>query len=297
MCTGRDERQPSARCIIAVDLEYQALPCLWYHCLFIGKSLAGTEGDPVELIQTLPQRGSLTQYEVPGISPSAAGAVVRWWSDRLNEMFGVLTTPGVFADAGGTYQAATHIQGLATVEQLFRRVGAIQVAVRDANARLVLLFSVLDTLQTLTARDLTKHCTLSFAEQTLRRLKEKLQPDAAQVLLPAAERAINALREVQAGFYIFQQSGRSVLELKLPNGEMAELAPERAAAAYIKLLRDANHGHGAKTPAKAQLTNALLGQHSGHMPHDLALLGYLYLLDVLANPDRLRRCLYTGKRG
>jgi hypothetical protein len=73
------------------------------------------------------------------------------------------------------------------------------------------------------------------------------------------------------------------------------LSPEKAAAAYIQLLRDANHGHGANKPKRIEITNSLLGLHTGKMPHDLGLLGYLYLLDILLNVDRLPQLISSGK--
>jgi hypothetical protein len=174
------------------------------------------------------------------------------------------------------HQASAVVSDL---EQLLGPVGAIQVAWRDANARLVLLFSALDTLQTLTNRDLATNCKLSFAEKTLGSLRERIPADAAEILLPAAdERAVDALREVQRGF--FPHRGEPTFELGLPNGTRRSMTLESATATYIQLLRDANHGHGSRTVNKVHLTEALLAQHTGEIPHDLGLLAYLYLLEV-----------------
>lgn len=72
------------------------------------------------------------------------------------------------------------------------------------------------------------------------------------------------------------------------------LSPEAAAAEYIRVLRNATHGHGSNREAARGRTNALLAQHDGELPHDLALLGYPYLLDLLNNPSGFRRTLYNG---
>jgi hypothetical protein len=37
------------------------------------------------------------------------------------------------------------------------------------------------------------------------------------------------------------------------------------------------------------LDASLLVHHHGHLPHDIVLLPYLYLLDTLCNPDRVRQ--------
>jgi hypothetical protein len=44
------------------------------------------------------------------------------------------------------------------------------------------------------------------------------------------------------------------------------------------------------------MTNVLLAHHDGNIPHDLALLGYLYLLDVMSRPADLRRTLHRQGR-
>ncbi|GAA1025653.1 hypothetical protein GCM10009557_00400 [Virgisporangium ochraceum] len=63
---------------------------------------------------------------------------------------------------------------------------------------------------------------------------------------------------------------------------------------YVKVLRNATHGHGAKHANKIEITNALLAHHNGELPHDLGLVGYLYLLDLLGNPEALAARLYRG---
>jgi len=39
-------------------------------------------------------------------------------------------------------------------------------------------------------------------------------------------------------------------------------------------------------------TNALLASHDGHIPHDLPLLGYIYLLKILSEMDNLKKRLH-----
>jgi len=259
-----------------------------------GQPVTGTAGDPVELIQTLPLSGALKSYRVPSLTEGAAQDAVAWWGARLNQLFGIVTTPGVFTDASGVLDAVKQIQAIATVEQMFRRVGAIQAAWRDGNARLVLLFSVLDTVHTLTARPWAKHCDISFAEDTLKALRAAIPPAAAEILLPAAERAVDALREVQRGFYLLG-NGSGTITVETAKGPRS-MNPDEAAAQYIQVIRDANHGHGSNSPKRAGLTDSLLAQHTGVLPHDLGLLGYLYLLEVMVNLDRLPAILARGKR-
>lgn len=258
-----------------------------------GKPLSGTAGDPAELIQTFPLSGSKERHETPSLSSGAAHAAVDWWGDRLNRLFGILTTPGVFADRAGALDVVKQVQALATVEQVFRRVGSIQASWRDANARLVLLFSVLDTLQPLTGHSWLRHCEIEFAEKSLQAIRAHIPASAAEILLPAAERAVDALRAVQDGFYLLEDD-EDVLTVETDTGvQVVNVAA--AAAQYLQILRDANHGHGSNKAKKAAMTDSLLGQHDGYLPHDISLLGYLYLLELMVNLDRLPRLLNRSK--
>ena len=75
-------------------------------------------------------------------------------------------------------------------------------------------------------------------------------------------------------------------------------SPRRCTAAHLDRVRQgAAQRHPRPRLQKAgrvELTNTLLAHHDGTLPHNLALLGYLYLLDVLAHPDVLRKHLYRG---
>jgi hypothetical protein len=260
----------------------------------LGQPLAGTRGDAAELLHLLPMQGDPHPFAVPTLSANASTAAIDWWASRLNDLFGVLTDPAVFTDQNGDYRPIKHLHSRMTVEQLFRRVNSIQIARRDINARRVLLFTVLDTLKRLTGRDLPVHCSLPFAQKTLDTLRANMPTDAAEVLLPAADRAVTALKQVQDGFFMGHQPGSGQVVLTHADNHVKQLDAADAAADYIQVLRDATHGHGTNRAARVDRTDALLAQHNGCIPHDLALLGYLYLLDVLANPEYLRSVLYRN---
>jgi hypothetical protein len=57
-------------------------------------------------------------YDVLRLSPGAADAAIGWWASHLNEMFEILTNPGLYTDSIGSYQVIMQVQALATVEQL-----------------------------------------------------------------------------------------------------------------------------------------------------------------------------------
>jgi hypothetical protein len=280
-------------------------PAVWSFAAFhafggviatLGQPLAGTRGEAAELLQVLPQSGPTERVKIPQLGPSSSSAAITWWTYHLNKLFGVITDPAVFSDTKGVYCAVKQFHGIATVEQLFRRVATIQTTYRDRHARQVLLFTVLDTLERVTGWNLEELCLLSRARATLEKLRREIPPDAAEVLLPGAERAVMALQQVQGGFFMSRQFNAKTIEILNSGGQASFLSLENAAARYIKVLRNATHGHGSGRAGVIEEKNALLAHHDGRLPHDLSLLGYLYLLDVLVNPDRLRLKLYRSGR-
>lgn len=266
-----------------------------------GQPLQGNAGNAAELLQTLPRQGASpdpaqARASIPTLSPTAASAALDWWTRRLDELFGVLTNPALAADQTGIYIPSKLAHSLLSAEQLFRRVTSIQAAYRDGHARRVLLFTVLDTLERLTGRKIADLGSARFARTRLDKLTTALPSDAAEVLLPGAERAVTALEQLQHGFFVTRQLGRSIVQVPDSNGATRDLSMDRATAEYLKVLRDATHGHGSNKGERVQLTNALLAQHDGRIPHDLGQLGYLYLLDLLAHPDDLAHHIYARGR-
>lgn len=262
----------------------------------LGQPIAGTQGVAAELLQVLPNQGAQEGTKIPTLSAGASSLAVSWWVERINGIFAVLADLAVFTNREGLYVPAKHLQAMLTVEQLFRRVFSIQASYRDTNARRTLLFTVLDTLERLTGRDLVTLCSLPFAQKTLRALKEDMGADAAEVLIPGAERAVAALKDLQDGFFILRHTGGAYVEWTDPRAGIQRLTIADAAAQYIKVLRDGTHGHGSNRENRVPRTNALLTHHDGHIPHDLGLLGYLYLLDLMTRPEDLRMALYGGGR-
>jgi hypothetical protein len=264
----------------------------------LGQPLADAGGEAVELLQLINVPGATEVYDVPSLDAGASGDAVRWWTDRLDAFFGVLTDPAVFSSAAGKYVPESHMHAILSAEQLFRRMTSLQLAHRDTHARRVLFFSVLDTLERLTNRRIDVHCSLHKASETLAAVRSAMPPTAGQVLMPMADRGVAALKALQDGWFYTSQlrpeQAEVVLQLR-PAGEK-RLSIDKATWMYVKALRDATHGHGSDKKDVAPRTNALLAQHNGHVHHDLGLLGYLYLLDLLCHPERLRDVLRASAR-
>ena len=257
----------------------------------LGQPLAGTAGDAVEPLQIVTLPGADEVVPMPDLPPHACASAVNFWTGQLDQLLGVVSDPSVFADNRGVYDASSQLHALLTLEQIFRRSTSLLVAHRDLHARRALAFSVLDSIERLSRIDLVRMCTLNYAEKTYRRLESQLPGDAAQVLLPNARRGLDALRDLQDGFFLVEQLGLT----GIPKAQAQEMTKESAAAHYLQLLRDATHGHGGRG-SKAQQTELLLAHHDGKVPHNIGLLAYLYLLDLLVNPSRLETVLSADSR-
>lgn len=262
----------------------------------LGTFISGTDGDAAEMLQLISIQGADKVIQFPKLSAGAGHEALTWWVDGLNMLFGVLSDLATFTEATGSYRPAKHLEALLTIEQIFRCTTSMLVAHRDTNARRTLLFSVLDSLEGARGTNFLTMCTLTHASKVLEGLEASVPPAAAEVLLPAARRDVDALRAMQDGFFMRRQLKTERVELQLSATVAQSLSAEEAAARYLKLLRDATHGHGAEKESARAMTDALLAHHNGEVPHDIGLLGYLYLLDVMLHPDRVRQRLFRNGR-
>ena len=253
----------------------------------LGRAVAGTEGEPAELLQTLHNQGPDSSNPVPRLSLPAPGAALDWWCASLNNLLGVLTDPVNFTDQAGEFEPERQVHALSTVQQLFDRVAALQASHRDRDAREVLFYSTMDTVERLTGSNIERLGDLGWAESRLADLEKEIPASAAEVLLPRARDAVVALRAVQRGFYISPKS--EGIDLLMPDGTRKRMSKIVASAQYLKLRRNATHGHGSNKSSQVQITNALLAQHDGKLDHGLGFLSYLYLLWILTRIDVLQR--------
>lgn len=245
-----------------------------------GRCLNGVSSEPAEMLHLLLPgvRPSGAPYQLPDFDADTCSSALRWWVNRLCNFFGVLSDPVVFADSSGGYNAARHHQVLMTAEQLFQRVTSIVTSYRDEHARRALLFTVLDTVERFTRRDIETLCRYSSAKKTLEMVKASI-PEAAQpLLIPGAERGLAALKDLQKGFFLHGSPDLSI---------------EKATARYVRVLRNATHGHGSNKIGNRTDVADLLARHNGDIPSDLPMLGYLYLLGILAEPDTIRKILQS----
>lgn len=274
-----------------------AVPAVRMHgmvLLSLGRPVSGTARVPNELLRSLTTVGAESGMSFgPFGSPDAPGSAVSWWAGRLDEMFAVLTDPEAFANADDRFEPTLALQNLLSVEQVFRRLNSILLAHHDTHARRPAFFTVIDTLMTLNGLSLDTMFSHTVASNVLSRLEARVPRPAQDVLLPAARRGVAALRQVQDGFFMREPDGRVRLRR---DDEPVDVM--RAAAKYVDMLRDATHGFTTVRGGAAQREEVatMVAVHDGAIPHDLGLLAWLYLLDLLDNPSRLRRIMSHATR-
>lgn len=261
--------------------------------LSFGRPLSGTRRVPNELLRALSSVGpeSSTKFE-PFDSQDAPASAISWWTERLDTMFAVLTDPDAFADSADRFVPTVALQNLLSVEQVFRRLNSILLSHHDTHARRPAFFAVMDTLMTLNRLSLMTMFDYRHGSSVLERLESALPKPAQEVLLPAARRGVRALRRMQDGFILREPDGM----IRLRQDKTYDVIT--ATAKYVDMLRDANHGFttvrgGAK---QREEVARMVAVHDGKVPHDLGLLAWLYLLDFLNNPERLRQIVSSSAR-
>lgn len=253
-----------------------------------GEPITGRRGEsaePLQLFTPVGNRGG--QPPAPAIGSRDQAATLAWWVRQLDRLLTEVLDPTNHAP-GGVLDAQRAFAVHLSTEQLFRSVQSLSVHDRDPIARRTMMFDALDTLAGLVGTSFDVRCQLGHAQSVLDDLLGVLPADVAAVLLPRAERAVAALRELQDGFFLPSRVTGTTIRLPDRSGVDHPVPLEFAAASWLRVLRNAGHGFGSK-PAKKARDDILLTAHDGTVPADLPDLPYLYLLELLAHPENLRR--------
>ncbi|MBW0015281.1 hypothetical protein [Mycobacterium sp.] len=152
----------------------------------------------------------------------------------------------------------------------------------------------------ITDRRFDQLCTYNTAKATADRVRAKMPKDVAAILMPLADRAVESLLRVQEGFFFRKQRGDRNIVIRIPGSERGHhREPQRAAAMLLKLYRNATHGFGGMRQPQSEkdlVAERLLSHHTGEIPDDLVFLPYLYLLDTLCEPGRIRETIVKRAR-
>lgn len=254
----------------------------------LGRTMRGRGAHPSEMLQLFMPAGPTGFPAPPPMTSAQMTVTLEWWVDRLNDVLSTLTDPVTFVARDGRYDVRRHFEALLSFEQAGRRIHAILSQQRDQETRRSLAFGALDTLESLTL-GFGEATTLSRAEKALDNLTAVLPADVAAVLLPAARRAVDALRGCQDGLIPSAWVAGGNVTVPDKNDQPRVLTAEEATARYLRVLRNAGHGFSGQQDKDRRRDEVLLVSHTGDIPNDFALLPFLYWLEILTDPEILRR--------
>lgn len=124
-----------------------------------------------------------------------------------------------------------------------------------------------------------------YARQTLAAIEETLAPEVAQVLLPRAQKAVEALEALPNGFFITSRLEGDLVRVPDDKGNEKLISKDAAATQWLRVIRNSQHGFD-KTPSARE--RELLAMHNGEIDAALPDLAWLYLLQLMAFPELLR---------
>ena len=257
----------------------------------LGRPIQGRETDAAELIQQFMPAGPTTFAACPPFTATHVATTLAWWIKHLNELLSLVTDPSTYINQAGEYSPRRQFEAQLSFEQAGRRIQAVLAHQRDQATRQVLAFAALDTLEGLGLINFERAVQLTKAEKVLERLDALIPVNVAEVLLPSARRAVDALRECQYGFLPNAYVSGDQVTVPHKNGQHRVMTVEQATGQYLRVLRNAHHGYGGQNDAGRRRDEVLLMSHTGNIPNDLVLLPYLYWLHALAEPQILHRTL------
>lgn len=252
-----------------------------------GQPIPGRSPTASEVLQLFYPGADRTASVSEGLLPGDTEAALAWWVTQLDKLFTEVTDPCNFRTQDSRFSFRGQFEVLLSVEQAFRNLQSLLASSRDSHSRRVLFFDTLDTLEGLHLGTFDRMLHHSHAYDTLQSLAGIMPEAAARLLLPRAQRAVDALAKLQEGFFL--QSRLVTHGIRLPDKRQGErvVTLESATAMWLRVLRNAGHSFGGRT-GNNERDDALLAAHDGEIPPELPDLAFLYLIALVAEPRRLR---------
>lgn len=237
--------------------------------------------EPIDVFRAHSYVTAETSLAPDSLAAISAEAGLRWWVQRLNDIFGLALDPASYRDERGAFIPARQVGVLMSLERLFVSLQTILTQPRDDFVRSLLLFDVLDALAGLGFDDWNRMVTLRNVQSALTRLESRLPADARPLLLPRCAEAVDALRVAVDGFspaYVDED----FVQLRSKSGVTDRVARDRAYASLLRLTRNASHSY--REHAKDPREVSLLASHDGRVPARPRVLGAPARPEVLGRP-------------
>jgi hypothetical protein len=251
-----------------------------------GKAFSGRRELNSDLLSLSARISRTPALPIPDdMSPKMFRDAITWWVNRLDLLFSHLTEPAN-NNVAGEFHPAAALERLMTFEQICRSVQSIATT-EDPHLRRLALFHVLDSMAGLNS-GLKREVVTKFgsAEALLAKLRHSVPREIQPVLLPRAEAAVEALRQVQDGFFDKSRIKDGQLQRTDSSGAETYVPLATAASEWLRVLRNSQHGYE-QTPTPQD--RSLLAAHDGTVPARLPDLAWLVLLNFLAHPEVVDR--------
>ena len=258
----------------------------------LGDAVLGRRGEASELLQMFVPHTRPSSPPRPSVTGNVTSAALTWWAEHMDRVLSEITDLSNFVDRHGVPHPRRQLEVLLSIEQLGGYIQAVLAHDRDSGTQRTLAFSALDTLDGLGLVSFDQACKLSRARRAFATVGSVLPADSKALLLPTAQRALDALQSIQSGFFLSPVVGPGGVRASDRNGNAVVQPYEDAVASYLRVLRNAKHGFTGQNDAGRRRDQVLLMAHDGDVPTDLSFLPYLYWLEIMAEPERLVRHLH-----
>jgi hypothetical protein len=222
----------------------------------------------------------------PRAAPGDTVTYLRWWVAAADRLLGAALDDTNFVAADGTYRPAQHMGLLSTVERFLDAAQTVlNFSRRNGFARTLALFEALDLLEGLGLGDYDQTVSARRLECHIATLRDRLPVEVARIVLPRCDEAVAGLRMVSEGFRSTRRAANGHILVRGKNGQVIEVAPDKAVAAVLRAAR--NSGHGMSRILDSDDDLSLLEAHDGDIPQTVADVAFLHLIRVLENPESL----------
>ena len=223
----------------------------------------------------------------PTVTATQIEALLRWWIGQLNKLFGLLLDPTNYPNNDNSYNAQAHFGDLLSLDRLLACVlGVLIHARRDEFSRKLLLFDCLDLLEGFHQGGYEQLCNPRTVREQLDELTTLLPAEVGQLVLPRCHRAVEALEQLQDGFYVHERLGSAGLQIRNKRDQLETVSLPAAVARYLRVVRNATHAFHQMAQRRPDHIS-LLAAHNGELSPDLSDLAFLHFVRVLADPAEL----------
>jgi hypothetical protein len=189
---------------------------------------------------------------------------------------------------GGRYDAALHYGDLISFDRLVAAVNTILIGSRrEEFTRRLAFFEALDILEGFRQGTYSTLLDSVALAAHMRKLQSKIPKSLRQFLIPRCERALEALKAIDNGWYLKERIGTRGLSISTDTDQPDVRPLNQAAADYVRLVRNA--GHALRESLEKSENRSLLVSHSGQLAPEISDIAFLHFLRLVTEPHLIRQ--------